>query len=75
MTKRMEKTMSSKEEPASEYRLSVYKDHAIINGFVTSDVLKRLVKVCERHGFTHLVPHSKPGFKLVKIEKNDEETR
>jgi len=48
------------------YSIEVYNDHAIIQGLLSSDVLVLLLKLCEKEGFTYLVPNDdKPGFKLV----------
>ncbi len=55
------------EEPNLQYSIEVYDDHAIINGWLTTDILKLLVRLCGKHGFTHLTNNDgKPGFKLVK---------
>jgi hypothetical protein len=51
-----------------EYSIEVYKDHAIIKGWLTSDILKLLINLCKKHGFTHLVPNDGGGFKLVRKE-------
>jgi hypothetical protein len=54
-----------------EYSLEVYDTHAIICGYLTYDMMKLLLKFCEKNGFTHLVPnHEKPGFKLVRKDDN-----
>lgn len=47
------------------YSIHVFEDHAIIQGFLTSDVLTILIRLCRQEGFTHLVPFD-DGFKLVK---------
>lgn len=50
------------------YSISVYKDHAIIKGWLTFDILTLLIRLCKKEGFTHMVPHDGIGFKLVKNE-------
>lgn len=49
-----------------KYSISVYEDHAIIKGWMTSDVLTLLVRLCKKEGFTHMTPFE-GGFKLVKL--------
>ena len=54
-----------------EYSIKVYDDHAIIYGWLTSDILILLVRLCKKHGFTHLTHNDgNPGFKLVKKDDN-----
>lgn len=52
-----------------QYSIEVYEDHAIIKGWLSSDVLTTLVRLCEKEGFTHIVSNDGVGFKLVR--KND----
>lgn len=54
-----------------KYSITVYEDHAIITGWLTSDVLILLIKLCKKEGFTHLThnPHGE-GFKLVRKDDN-----
>jgi hypothetical protein len=35
-----------------KYSIEVYKDHAIIRGCLTSNVLTLLIKLCKEEGFT-----------------------
>jgi hypothetical protein len=50
-----------------EYSIEVYKDYAIIKGWLTPDILMVLVRLCKKHGFTHLTSnHDGKGFKLVR---------
>lgn len=49
-----------------KYSIEVYEDYAIITGWLTTDVLKLLIKLCKKEGFTHMVPHEGQGFKLVR---------
>ena len=54
-------------ENIPKYIIEVYEDHAIISGWLSADMLKTLVKLCKKEGFTHLVPNEgKPGFKVVR---------
>jgi len=49
------------------YSIEVYDTHAIISGWLTADILSLLVKLCKKHGFTHLTHNDgNPGFKLVR---------
>lgn len=48
------------------YSIEVYDDCAIITGWLSSDILQMLIKLCEKEGFTHLAAHEGFGFKLVK---------
>lgn len=55
----------SQEEP--EYSITVYKDYALIRGWLTSDILTVLIKLCKKEGFTHLTSNDDgKGFKLVR---------
>ncbi len=55
-----------------KYSIHVYEDHAIINGCLSSDILILLVRLCKKHGFTHLTSgESGIGFKLIRLEEND----
>ena len=47
------------------YSIHVFEDHAIIQGCVSGDALIMLIRLCEKEGFTYLVPFE-CGFKLVK---------
>ena len=51
-----------------KYSIEVYEDHAIIKGWLSSDVLCLLVNLCKEEGFTHLtqIDDGSRGFKLVK---------
>lgn len=53
-----------------EFSLEVYKDCAIIKGWIDVDAFQLLVQVCRDHGFTHLKPmeNGGRGFKLIKKE-------
>ncbi len=51
------------EEP--EFSITVYKDHAIIMGFLTADILSMLIELCKEYGFIHMISIEN-GFKLVK---------
>jgi len=48
-----------------EFSITVYKDHAIIMGFLTADILSVLIELCEKTGFTHMI-FIENGFKLVR---------
>lgn len=48
-----------------EYSLEVYKDHAIVRGFLNSKVLTLLIRLCKQEGFTHMQSFE-GGFKLVR---------
>ncbi len=52
------------------YEIRVYEDYAIITGWLTSDILKVLIRLCKQEGFTHLTnnPDGK-GFRLIKGKK------
>lgn len=59
--------MSEVEKPL--YSLEIYKDHALISGWLTTDMLTVLIRLCKKHGFTHLCMQSdQEGFKLVKAK-------
>lgn len=50
-----------------KYSITVYEDHAIIRGWLSSDMLILLVKLCRKEGFTHLTNNPDgEGFKLVR---------
>jgi hypothetical protein len=50
-----------------EYSIEVYKDHAIIKGWLSTDVLKLIFNLCKKEGFTHMTSNeNQQGFKLVK---------
>lgn len=49
-----------------KYSISVYEDYAIIKGWLTSEILITLIKLCKKEGFTHLQSFE-GGFKLIKI--------
>ncbi len=53
-------------EKTPRYSLEVYDDHAIIKGWLTSDMLTVLIKLCKKEGFKGLVHNEGEGFKLVK---------
>jgi hypothetical protein len=50
-----------------KYSIEVYKDHAIIRGCLTSNVLTLLIKLCKEEGFTHMQSFE-GGFKLVSYD-------
>lgn len=50
---------------APKYSLEVFEDHAIIKGWITSEMLNVLIKLCRKEGFKFLAPYE-GGFKLVK---------
>jgi len=52
-----------------KYSLEVYEDHAIIRGWLSSDTLILLTKLCKKEGFTHLTicDDGTQGFKLIKM--------
>lgn len=52
-------------EKVPKYSLEVYDDHAIIKGWLTSDMLTVLIKLCRKEGFKRLVSGN-GGFKLIK---------
>ena len=51
-----------------KFSLQIYEDYALITGWLSSDMLKLLIRVCEKHGFTHMTNNSdaRGGFKLVR---------
>jgi hypothetical protein len=51
-----------------KYSICVYEDHAIIRGWLPSDVLILLLRLCKKEGFTLITRPDDgiPGFKLVK---------
>lgn len=53
-----------------KYSITVYEDHAIIQGRLDTDILFALIQLMRQEGFTHLT-HTDDieGFKLVKKEK------
>lgn len=59
-----------REEP--KYSIHVYEDHAVIRGWLSSDILVLLVRLCRKEGFTHIthMDDGTRGFKLVR--KQDE---
>ena len=62
--------MERKEMTEPKYSIEVYEDHAIITGWLTSDILKFMIRLCKEEGFTHLVPNDgKQGFKLVRKDE------
>jgi hypothetical protein len=54
-----------------EYSVEVFEDYALIRGWLSSDVLTYLIKLCKKEGFTHLThtDDGRQGFKLVRIGK------
>jgi hypothetical protein len=54
-----------------KYSIKVYEDYAVINGWLTYDVLILLVSLFKKEGFTHLTSNDgiTGGFKMVR--KND----
>lgn len=57
---------NTKKEP--NYSIEVYEDHAIICGWIPTDVLKLMIKLCKKEGFTHMTPNDdgKSGFKMLR---------
>jgi hypothetical protein len=55
-----------------KYSIQVFEDHALITGFLSADILKLIISLCQKEGFTHLSfsDVGQQGFKLIK-EKND----
>ncbi len=54
-------------EKKTNYSISVYDDHAIIKGGLSSDVLKLLISLCKKEGFTHIMSNVEgDGFKLIR---------
>ena len=50
-----------------KYSITVYEDHVIVTGWLTSDVLKLLIKLCNEEGFKYLTNNPDGnGFKLVR---------
>ena len=50
-----------------KYTIKVYEDHAIITGWLTSDILILLTRLGKKEGFTHLTHNgNEQGFKLVR---------
>ena len=58
----------NEETKQPNYSLEVYDDHAIIKGWLTSDMIKVLLKLCNKEGFKYFSPFT-GGFKLVKEAK------
>ena len=52
------------------YSIEVYEDHAIIRGWLTTEILTLLIGLCKKEGFTHMtnVGDGTQGFKLVRNE-------
>lgn len=50
------------------YSMEVYEDHAIIRGWLTSEMLILLVKFCKKEGFIYMtnIGDGTQGFKLVR---------
>ena len=48
-----------------KFSLEVYDDHAIIRGWLTSDILVLLTRLCKKYGFKYLASCD-GGFKLTK---------
>ncbi len=48
-----------------QFTLTVFDDYAIIRGWLSSDILILLVKLCKKHGFKYLSSFE-GGFKLTK---------
>jgi len=57
------------------YSISVFDDHAIIRGSLTSDILILLVELCKNEGFTHItnISDGTQGFKLINLRKRSNE--
>jgi hypothetical protein len=50
-----------------EYTIAIYKDYALIQGWLTCEALEIVVFLCKQHGFTHMsAPDNGVGFKLVR---------
>ena len=51
-----------------KYSIEVHENHAVIRGWLTSDILLMLVKLCKKEGFTHITDtgDGTQGFKLVR---------
>lgn len=59
--------MSECDTSKALYSIAVYEDCARIKGWLTSDILNLLIKLCKKEGFTHLIPSENPNeFKLVR---------
>ena len=48
-----------------KFSIEIYEDYAIIRGWLTSDVLILLTKLCKKYGFKYLSSFE-GGFKLTK---------
>jgi hypothetical protein len=52
-----------------KYSIHVYEDFAIIRGKLKSDVFQIAIRLCEKEGFTYIVPnYDGKGFKLIRKE-------
>ena len=53
-----------------KYSIQVYEDHAIIRGWISSDILTLLMKLSKKEGFDYITSNPDGmGFKMVR--KND----
>lgn len=54
-----------------KYSIEVYEDHAIVNGFLPSDVLKFLTILLKKEGLNYVTHNgNKSGFKFVRKDDN-----
>jgi hypothetical protein len=53
-----------------KYSLSVYEDHAKIEGWIPTDIFLLMIKACKKEGFVlmKLPDDGSAGFELVKDE-------
>lgn len=51
-----------------KYSIEVYEDHAIIRGWMKTDIFSLLLRFSRKEGFTHItaLDDGSEGFKLVK---------
>ncbi len=50
-----------------KYSIEVYEDYAVIKGFLSTDILTLLIRLCKKEGFTRLgYNHDGQEFKLVR---------
>jgi hypothetical protein len=50
----------------AEYKISVYKDYAIVEGGLPHGVIELICQLCKIEGFTHITHYEGEGFKLIR---------
>lgn len=54
-----------------KYNIEVFKDYVCIKGKIDIWVLKYLIRLCKKEGFTHLIQPDNKTMMLIKREKNE----